>query len=505
MEFIETTNNLENFSRYWKFSDEIEGRRFSSFHFLSWNMQAANKRNSLPSKSFSSCEAILQEIQNGFQPNIQPHLISLQEIQLCKRQLFNMCNRVCGSSRDISSSDYCVYDHARRIHDSLLSNDYNGAYHRKLARSVGLYWKKEIFELHHLFFVEFKVESAISKGAVLALLEHKITKQKLLAVSVHLSAPKCVDNSWATSSQIEELTQLFLKIDEIFKTYGACPLILGGDFNCVPSEMVGCAPPLAYKQIVEKFGMRSAYRTVLGHEPILSSVNPKFPYCTDYLFYSDSSLLRPSAVLDCTLKDGQSVETAIQKLGSDPWPSDHIPLVAIFELPAVDTPPLHPSLRRGLHLSGDSIAEKVEPEREEKFTFFAVGDFGEPNQKVKIVAKSMDRVARIASPKFILSLGDNIYDDGCDSVNDIQFNTKWVDIFIRPYPSLHVPWKICLGNHDYYGSPASQIAYTTHPANPKGLWQCPSNMFRFRVNGSGEEVSDSEAALVEFFCIDTNG
>jgi len=97
-----------------------------------------------------------------------------------------------------------------------------------------------------------------------------------------------------------------------------------------------------------------------------------------------------------------------------------------------------------------------------------------------------------------------MYEDGCMSVNDPQFNTKWFQVFIRPFLSLQVPWKVCLGNHDYYGNPQSQIDYTKHPANYRGLWQCPSNNYNFKVNDLGQEDAGCANPLVEFFCIDTN-
>ena len=492
----ETTPRKNPYQRCWRRSSGGDKKSPHTFQVLSWNMQAANLRgNALPSKSFAACETILNDIKNGIGSDTPPHLISLQEMQLCKNQINNMCQRYCKATKDSESNEFCQYDHASRVLSTLHSCGYEGSFHKKLKWSVGLFWKADTFLLCKNFFVNFKTGSKFGTGAVLALLEHKMSRQKVLAIALQLSP---VDSS-GSRVVMEELTQLFLKIDEIFKQYGTFPLVLAGDFNSVVARSEKCPSAKAYDWLTTTIGLSSAYQTVCGHEPMFTSVDPAFPCCIDYIFYSSSPLLHPVAVFDCIPSNElDSVESVIRRLPSHPWPSDHIPIVAEFELiPAAEdaTQSKQSKIREP---SGCGMEEQT-------FSFFAIGDFGEPNQMVKKVAQSMAQLAARSPLKFILSLGDNIYDDGCESVDDPQFNTKWVDIFITPYRALHVPWKICLGNHDYYGSPASQIDYTYHPSNPKKLWQCPSNVYQFRVNGCGEEVSAEEEALVEFFCMDTNG
>lgn len=467
-----------------------------TFQVLSWNIQAANSRGSaLSSKSFAACEVILNEIHNGIGSDTPPQLISLQEMQVCKNQIHHMCFRNCQPNKISGSDDFCLYDHASRMHSALHSYGYEGSFHKKMQRSVGLFWKADIFRRCDTFYANFESASSVNRGAVLALLEHKQSHQKVLAIAVHLSAVDGHNNRVMK----DELKQLFLKVDEIFKQYGTFSLIIAGDLNSMVAQSVRSTSATSYDWLTKTIGLRSAYQTVCGREPMFTSVNP---HCVDYIFYSPGALLRPVAVFDCIASEGlDSVEAATKRLSCNPWPSDHIPIVAEFELiPAA----ADPSLSKPEELEDDKM-DTDENIDEQSFSFFAVGDFGEPNQMVKRVAQSMAQKAAGNSLKFILALGDNIYDDGCMSVDDPQFNTKWVDIFITPYPTLHVPWKISLGNHDYYGSPASQIEYTHHPSNPKKLWQCPSNIFQFRVNGSGEEVSGDEKALVEFFCMDTNG
>lgn len=139
------------------------------------------------------------------------------------------------------------------------------------------------------------------------------------------------------------------------------------------------------------------------------------------------------------------------------------------------------------------------------FTFFAIGDWGYPTEEVHQIAQFMDSRActdPANAPAFILSLGDNFYPRGVESVLDPQFQTSWQNVFLI-YKSLNVPWKVCLGNHDYSKNPLAQIEFTYHPLNPSGLWQCPSKNYSFTTQVLHPNLSDP--ASVEFFCLDTNG
>ena len=70
--------------------------------------------------------------------------------------------------------------------------------------------------------------------------------------------------------------------------------------------------------------LRSAYADVQGAEPCYTSVDPAFPHCIDYVFYNGCGVLRPSRVL--------GVIDRKQQLPQAPWPSDHLCLVAAFDL-----------------------------------------------------------------------------------------------------------------------------------------------------------------------------
>tara|TARA_B100001123_G_scaffold435895_1_gene565241 strand:+ start:107 stop:952 length:846 start_codon:yes stop_codon:yes gene_type:complete len=106
------------------------------------------------------------------------------------------------------------------------------------------------------------------------------------------------------------------------------------------------------------------------------------------------------------------------------------------------------------------------------------GDTGSGNQSQKDVALSMEKLIQ-RNPKIesVLLVGDNIYESGCYGVDDPQFDEK----FQIPYQNIHLPFYLCLGNHDY-GTHVSnysqfQIDYTTSKYNKDKKWNMPSKWY----------------------------
>eukprot|EP01039_Chlorochromonas_danica_P006111 gene6111-6729_t len=128
--------------------------------------------------------------------------------------------------------------------------------------------------------------------------------------------------------------------------------------------------------------------------------------------------------------------------------------------------------------------------------FYALGDFGTPTYELKTVAKAMSNYAIDNPPKFVLGLGDNFYPRGVTSSHDPQFQDSWRDVFLL-HPSLRVPWKMVLGNHDYDGNAHAQIDYHYDETfNGDRLWYCPDYNYQFSLQ---------QPAAVDFFALDTNG
>lgn len=96
------------------------------------------------------------------------------------------------------------------------------------------------------------------------------------------------------------------------------------------------------------------------------------------------------------------------------------------------------------------------------------------------------------NPQFILSLGDNFYDNGVNSVDDSLWITHWRDVYLKNFTNLRIPWYPVFGNHDYgYGKQGiqAQLSRTKTLINDysNNLWQFPSTNYSklFYIPGGG--------------------
>jgi tartrate-resistant acid phosphatase type 5 len=123
--------------------------------------------------------------------------------------------------------------------------------------------------------------------------------------------------------------------------------------------------------------------------------------------------------------------------------------------------------------------------------FLVFGDWGRNGEKDQSdVAAQMAVTAKAVGAKFIISVGDNFYEDGVFTVDDPQWQTSFENVYGAP--SLQVPWHVALGNHDYHGSCDAQLAYAKK--NPR--WNMPARYFV-----RSEKIDD--ATTVDFFYLDT--
>ena len=102
---------------------------------------------------------------------------------------------------------------------------------------------------------------------------------------------------------------------------------------------------------------------------------------------------------------------------------------------------------------------------------------------------------------FSINNGDNIYDNGVDSVTDPQFEAK----FEKPYASFTIPFYLVLGNHDNgdgLGSDSKagdfQVQYSTRTDPPRlsDKWNMPARYFPVHKENGNTTAS--------FFGLDTN-
>lgn len=126
------------------------------------------------------------------------------------------------------------------------------------------------------------------------------------------------------------------------------------------------------------------------------------------------------------------------------------------------------------------------------YRIFIIGDWGTGGKLQKRVADGMDTVAsRLGAPLTIISTGDNIYPDGVSSASDIQWKTKYEDVYNGKHLR-QIPWVAVLGNHDYRKSIMAQVEY----GRINSRWIMPSTYFSHRLK------ADNETTL-SVICLDT--
>ncbi len=123
--------------------------------------------------------------------------------------------------------------------------------------------------------------------------------------------------------------------------------------------------------------------------------------------------------------------------------------------------------------------------------FMVIGDWGTGRPDQYKVAEAMAIRAKAEPIDFILTVGDNFYEDGVSSVNDPQWKTKFEDVYTDP--ALQLPIYPSLGNHDHRGNTMAQVEYSKRNKN----WRMPAPYYTFTRTLSDETV-------VQYFAIDSD-
>jgi acid phosphatase len=101
----------------------------------------------------------------------------------------------------------------------------------------------------------------------------------------------------------------------------------------------------------------------------------------------------------------------------------------------------------------------------------------------------MGRAAADSHARFVLSVGDNFYENGVQGIDDPQWRTSFEDIYAAP--SLQIPWFVALGNHDYKGKPQAQVDY----AAKSKRWKMPRRYYQ--VSGATVGVPDLDLFIID--------
>jgi len=163
------------------------------------------------------------------------------------------------------------------------------------------------------------LEDGTETNSTVLIYEKRLSDHVIFILTTHLKAKS--QNEEIRRQQAEHLIKI---IDQIKSCSSNCSVILLGDFNAEPSE-----PAI---QRLMKYGLKSAYKDVLGNEADITTYKIRTNVglasrCIDYIFYH-SACLTPVSVLSIPKQQDFGEEG----LPNAHFPSDHIPLLVNFKL-----------------------------------------------------------------------------------------------------------------------------------------------------------------------------
>jgi tartrate-resistant acid phosphatase type 5 len=104
------------------------------------------------------------------------------------------------------------------------------------------------------------------------------------------------------------------------------------------------------------------------------------------------------------------------------------------------------------------LAENTSPIASDGLNFLVFGDWGRQGEQDQIeVAEQMVKESKKIKPQFIISVGDNFYENGVQSVDDPHWQKSFEEVYRDP--ALQIRWYCILGNHDYHANCDAQVAY----------------------------------------------
>ena len=126
------------------------------------------------------------------------------------------------------------------------------------------------------------------------------------------------------------------------------------------------------------------------------------------------------------------------------------------------------------------------------FNFFVLGDWGRKGGLSQaVIADQMIVQAKKLHPNFIITVGDNFYEEGVSSITDSHWDSSFNNIYKEL--TFKYNWYVTLGNHDYRGNPEAEINY--HKVNSH--WILPSRYYT-------EVFETPDHQKVRFLFIDTD-
>jgi hypothetical protein len=109
-------------------------------------------------------------------------------------------------------------------------------------------------------------------------------------------------------------------------------------------------------------------------------------------------------------------------------------------------------------------------------------------------ARAMAGVARDIDAAFVVSTGDNFYQDGVQSIDDERFEYTFEDVYADARLQ-RMPWYMVAGNHDHLGNVSAQLAYTHRSSR----WRFPSEWYtkRFELRDARRGVVSAQFSFLD--------
>ncbi|XP_072991175.1 purple acid phosphatase 3-like [Typha latifolia] len=145
-------------------------------------------------------------------------------------------------------------------------------------------------------------------------------------------------------------------------------------------------------------------------------------------------------------------------------------------------------LLRSIPSSAELTSLDHSPKNGRSLSALVIGDWGrrgEYNQSQ--VATQMGRIGEKLDIDFVISTGDNFYENGLTGLEDNNFEESFCNVYTAK--SLQKPWYSVLGNHDYRGDVLAQLSPVLQKMDSRFI--C---MRSFLLN----------AEIADFFFVDTN-
>lgn len=131
-------------------------------------------------------------------------------------------------------------------------------------------------------------------------------------------------------------------------------------------------------------------------------------------------------------------------------------------------------------LGASAVFAPLAEAAQESMAFLLVGDWGRHGwHHQRKVADQMGRTAQAINSRFVVSVGDNFYENGVESVSDPQWQSSFEDVYTAS--ALQTPWHVVLGNHDYRGNVQAQLDYASHSSR----WRMPARYYTDTVTLPG--------------------